>query len=269
MRGRTDRLNRSADHISMRDDGRAGSHRSCRSTGPPHDLAHRQINRVARTCSHHAGAFGDRAGRTVAPTRSIASTLTLSISGTTRTGRRLRRTRAVRAVHPVPPPRLPDGHLSQGEWASLNRRCRPSTHLKTTRLPCWTVPSTHLARQRRTKVIPLSSPAHPTAPTSARQSSAGARTHESRATVEGSKIRCGRPFQNGRPGPVAQWSEQGTHNPSVEGSIPSRPTRKGISRACEYDLVASGELPHLRLGRRLVIPERVIEDLLDVGESGI
>ena len=30
--------------------------------------------------------------------------------------------------------------------------------------------------------------------------------------------------QNGRPGPVAQWSEQGTHNPSVEGSIPSRPT---------------------------------------------
>ena len=32
--------------------------------------------------------------------------------------------------------------------------------------------------------------------------------------------------QNGRPGPVAQWSEQGTHNPSVEGSIPSRPTHK-------------------------------------------
>ena len=25
-------------------------------------------------------------------------------------------------------------------------------------------------------------------------------------------------------GPVAQWSEQGTHNPSVEGSIPSGPT---------------------------------------------
>ena len=24
--------------------------------------------------------------------------------------------------------------------------------------------------------------------------------------------------------PVAQWSEQGTHNPSVEGSIPSGPT---------------------------------------------
>ena len=25
-------------------------------------------------------------------------------------------------------------------------------------------------------------------------------------------------------GPVAQWSEQGTHNPSVDGSIPSGPT---------------------------------------------
>ena len=40
------------------------------------------------------------------------------------------------------------------------------------------------------------------------------------------RARLGPIGQNGRPGPVAQWSEQGTHNPSVEGSIPSRPTMK-------------------------------------------
>ncbi len=36
----------------------------------------------------------------------------------------------------------------------------------------------------------------------------------------------------------------------------------GISRAHAYDLVARGELPHLRLGRRLVVPKHAIEVLL-------
>ena len=36
----------------------------------------------------------------------------------------------------------------------------------------------------------------------------------------------------------------------------------GISRAHAYDLVARGELPHLRLGRRVVVPKRAIEVLL-------
>ena len=36
----------------------------------------------------------------------------------------------------------------------------------------------------------------------------------------------------------------------------------GISRAHAYDLVALGELPHLRLGRRLVVPKHAIEVLL-------
>src|SRR5262249_50287190 len=31
-------------------------------------------------------------------------------------------------------------------------------------------------------------------------------------------------------GLVAQWSEQGTHNPSVEGSIPSGPTKSDVVR---------------------------------------
>ena len=32
------------------------------------------------------------------------------------------------------------------------------------------------------------------------------------------------------PRAVAQWLEQGTHNPSVVGSIPTGPTRRAVSR---------------------------------------
>ena len=37
----------------------------------------------------------------------------------------------------------------------------------------------------------------------------------------------------------------------------------GISRSHAYDLVASGTLAHIRLGRRIVVPRRTIEALLD------
>ncbi len=37
----------------------------------------------------------------------------------------------------------------------------------------------------------------------------------------------------------------------------------GISRDLAYDLVASGDLPSVRLGRRLVVPRRALEDALD------
>jgi len=36
----------------------------------------------------------------------------------------------------------------------------------------------------------------------------------------------------------------------------------GISRALAYELVRDGEIPSLRLGRRIVIPRRVIDELL-------
>ena len=36
----------------------------------------------------------------------------------------------------------------------------------------------------------------------------------------------------------------------------------GISRAHAYELVARGELPHVRLGRRVVVPKHAIEALL-------
>ena len=40
----------------------------------------------------------------------------------------------------------------------------------------------------------------------------------------------------------------------------------GISRALAYELVRDGEIPSLRLRRRIVIPRRVIDALLD-GET--
>jgi len=42
----------------------------------------------------------------------------------------------------------------------------------------------------------------------------------------------------------------------------------GISRAHAYELVARGELPHLRLGRRVVVPKYAIEALLARAASG-
>ena len=42
----------------------------------------------------------------------------------------------------------------------------------------------------------------------------------------------------------------------------------GISRTHAYELVARGELPSLRLGRRIVVPRRGLERLLDGGADG-
>jgi excisionase family DNA binding protein len=43
----------------------------------------------------------------------------------------------------------------------------------------------------------------------------------------------------------------------------------GISRALAYELVARGEIPSLRLGRRIVVPRRGLEAMLAeaAGES--
>ena len=38
----------------------------------------------------------------------------------------------------------------------------------------------------------------------------------------------------------------------------------GISRTLAYELVARGELVHVRLGSRIVIPRSAIERLLDI-----
>ncbi len=40
----------------------------------------------------------------------------------------------------------------------------------------------------------------------------------------------------------------------------------GISRGLAYDLVARGEIPAVRLGRRLVVPRRALESMLEVAQ---
>ena len=42
----------------------------------------------------------------------------------------------------------------------------------------------------------------------------------------------------------------------------------GISRTHGYELVARGELPSLRLGRRIVVPRRALERLVDGDADG-
>ena len=46
-------------------------------------------------------------------------------------------------------------------------------------------------------------------------------------------------------------------------SVPEAARLLGISRDLAYDLVASGTIGSVRLGRRLVVPRRALEDLLD------
>jgi excisionase family DNA binding protein len=41
----------------------------------------------------------------------------------------------------------------------------------------------------------------------------------------------------------------------------------GISRSLAYELVRRGEIPSLRLGRRIVVPVRALDDLVEVGPS--
>lgn len=41
----------------------------------------------------------------------------------------------------------------------------------------------------------------------------------------------------------------------------------GISRALAYELVRRGELPRLRLGRRIVVPRRALEDFIGAGSN--
>ena len=41
----------------------------------------------------------------------------------------------------------------------------------------------------------------------------------------------------------------------------------GISRALGYELVARGQLPSVRLGRRIVVPRRALDALLDAASQ--
>lgn len=72
-----------------------------------------------------------------------------------------------------------------------------------------------------------------------------------------------------------QTSESGDHHPAVPIgerlalSVEEAGALLGISRDLAYDLVARGELPSVRLGRRLVVPRRTLEEALGrLAEAG-
>jgi hypothetical protein len=46
-------------------------------------------------------------------------------------------------------------------------------------------------------------------------------------------------------------------------SVPRPPTCSASMRALGYELVARGELPSLRLGRRIVVPRAALLNLVD------
>ena len=51
-------------------------------------------------------------------------------------------------------------------------------------------------------------------------------------------------------------------------SVTEAAKRLGISRAFAYELVARGELPCRRFGRRVVVPLKALEKLIDGPERG-
>jgi excisionase family DNA binding protein len=50
-------------------------------------------------------------------------------------------------------------------------------------------------------------------------------------------------------------------------SVTEAAKRLGISRAFAYELVARGELPCLRFGRRVVVPRKALERLVNATET--
>lgn len=46
-------------------------------------------------------------------------------------------------------------------------------------------------------------------------------------------------------------------------AVPQAADVLGISRDLAYELIARGELPSLRLGRRVVVPRRALERFID------
>ncbi|MGH9222316.1 MAG: helix-turn-helix domain-containing protein [Acidimicrobiales bacterium] len=57
------------------------------------------------------------------------------------------------------------------------------------------------------------------------------------------------------------------HDDRVVLSVTEAAAWLGISRTLAYELVARGELPSLRLGRRVLIPRRPLERMVEDGTA--
>ena len=51
-------------------------------------------------------------------------------------------------------------------------------------------------------------------------------------------------------------------------SVDETAEQLGISRAHAYELIARRQIPHLRLGRRIVVPRKAVDELLDRALQG-
>ncbi len=79
---------------------------------------------------------------------------------------------------------------------------------------------------------------------------------------------------------VIEWDELPVERPSVGTVIEERPPQRltmtveeaavvlGISRATPYDAVSRGEIPSIRIGRRILIPKVALERMLDGAGDG-
>ena len=63
--------------------------------------------------------------------------------------------------------------------------------------------------------------------------------------------------------PVAEVRSINTDAPRVAYSVEEVAAILGISLSCAYDCIRRGELPSVRLGRRIVIPVAALTALLD------
>lgn len=57
------------------------------------------------------------------------------------------------------------------------------------------------------------------------------------------------------------------NRPKLTLTVEEAATVLGISRGLAYEMVRLGKIPSIRLGRRLVIPQRALERLLEDGEA--
>ena len=70
-------------------------------------------------------------------------------------------------------------------------------------------------------------------------------------------------FGVSRQRPLAREENAVTRDGRLVLSVTEAAGLPGISRGLAYELVARGELPSLRLGRRIVVPRRALEALLE------
>ena len=82
------------------------------------------------------------------------------------------------------------------------------------------------------------------------------------ATVAVVRVRLRRPHAHSRSVDAVVQHGQEDERGRLVWSVDETARRLGISRAHAYELIARGDLPSLRLGRRIVVPVRAIEALL-------